>query len=222
MRALAQPGVLFGAGAAALLTSLACWPRLAGWPGRTEPLVFLWLILLWSSFVLWSFVLGWHRRCTGQSPLTPARSPPRLWLLAGFYGIALACILRFFIDPDLRALKPAEYPGSWPAWLALTGFALAFEPLFLCFAPFAFFIRLARRPQIAAVFTVLFGVLVLYLRLGASPRLPTWSLLVELLVLRVAGGLFGVYFYLQGGVWLSWWVVLLLQLCHLPDLLKLR
>jgi len=42
------------------------------------------------------------------------------------------------------------------------------EPLFLCFAPFAFFIRLSNRQTTALALTVLFWVFILYLRLNVS------------------------------------------------------
>jgi hypothetical protein len=210
---------LLGAGAAALITSLACWPRLAAWPGRRDPLVFLWLLLLWSAFVLWSFVLGWHFQYTGKRPLA-LRGPPRLWLTATLYGLASALALRFFIDPRMRLIAPAEYPGDWRSWFALGGFTLAFEPLFLWFAPFAFFVRLARSPPTALALTVLFGVFVLYLRLDSAPGLPPPAFLAALVLLRVVGGFVGLYFYLNGGAWPAWWLVLLAHLRHLPELLR--
>ena len=138
MRSLADTRVLTGAGAAALITCLACWLRIAMWPARPGPVWFLALLLLWAAFVLWSFVLGWHRQYTGRHPFAFSRLP-RLWALATLWGLAECAWLCLLVDPSLRAIRPEEYPTNWQAWLAGSLFTLALDPLFLCFAPFAFF-----------------------------------------------------------------------------------
>jgi hypothetical protein len=213
MRSLAQTKVLTGAGLAAVLSSLACYPRLALWSAQPSPLPFLWLMLLWATFVLWSFVLGWHSKYTGQRVLA-FRWQPRLWIIATLCALAAAVVMRLAIDPQLRATTPGDYPTNWQSWTAMSLFTLAFDPLFLCFAPFAFFIRLFHRQTSASVLTVIFGLFILYLKVNASTPPPPW-LLVEMIMLRVAAGFLCVYFYLKGGAWLIWWVLLLAQLRHL-------
>jgi hypothetical protein len=218
MRSLADTRVLTGAGAAALITCLACWPRIAMWPARPGPVWFLALLLLWAAFVLWSFVLGWHRKYTDQQPFAIV-GLPRLWALATLWGLAECAWLCLLVDPSLRAIRPGEYPANLPAWFAGSLFTLALDPLFLCFAPFAFFIRLSRRQSTAVALTIMFGVFVQFLKLGSSPALPQPWLLAALMTTPVLASFVSIYLYLKGGTWLVWWVVLLTQLRLLPSLL---
>jgi hypothetical protein len=213
MRSLAQPKVLAGAGVAALITSVACYPRLALWSASPAPLLFSWLMLLWVTFMLWSFVLGWHWRYTGQRVLA-FQWQPRLWMLATGCGVASAILMWWSVDPQLRILTPANYPTDWKSWMAMSLFTLAFEPLFLCFAPYAFFMRLGQRQTRALALTVIFGLFVFYLKLSSS-ALPSPGLLVEMIGLRVVAGFLSVYFYVKGGMWLIWWLGLLAELRHL-------
>ena len=122
------------------------------------------------------------------------------------------------LDPQLRPSAPRDYPQSWGAWLAMGLFALAFEPLFLCFAPYAFFVRLFRRQELALALTVSWGIYILALRLGASPKLPPMWVVAELMALRLLSGVGWVYFYLKGGALLIWWMVLLVHLRFVADL----
>src|SRR5207247_4066643 len=101
------------------------------------------------------------------------------------------------------------------AWRAMTLFNLAFDQLFLCFAPFAFFVRLLHNQKAAAGLTVLFGVMLLCLRIKSLAPLVSAFFIAELFVWRTAAGFLTVYFYLKGGAPLVWWWVLLLQLRHL-------
>ncbi|MDB6108941.1 MAG: hypothetical protein JWR69_691 [Pedosphaera sp.] len=213
MRSLAQPKVLAGAGLAALITSLACYPRLALWSASPAPLLFSWLMLLWVTFMLWSFVLGWHLKYTGQRVLA-FQWQARLWMLATLGGVVSALVLRFAVDPYWRVLSPTSFPSDWRSWLAMSLFSLAFDPLFLCFAPYAFFMRLFRRQTSALVLTVSFELFVLYAKLSSS-TLPTTGWLVEVIVLRVVAGFLSVYCYVKGGIWLIWWLVLVMELRHL-------
>jgi len=112
-------------------------------------------------------------------------------------------------------LVPGDYPDTYEAWLAMTLFTLAFDQLFLCFAPFAFFVRLLQSQRAAAGLTVLFGVALLCLRIEwLAPQVPP-LFIAELFVWRTAAGFLTLYFYLKGGAPLAWWWVLLLQLRHL-------
>jgi hypothetical protein len=217
MRLLAQPKVLTRAGAAALITALACYPRLATWSERIHSVLFLWLMLLWAVFILWAFVFAWQNEYA-RRPVLGLDFRPKLWVAATLCGLAWAVLLHFLTDPQLRVITPQEYPTDLNSWLAMSLFAIVFNPLFLCFAPFAFFVRLSRKVDVSVALTVLFGVLVLYLRLHYSPVLPPAWFVVALMVLRITTGFLSVYFYLKGGAMLVWWVALILQLRHLLDL----
>ena len=217
MRLLAQPTVLVRAGVAAMITAVACYPRLAMWSERTHSVLFLWLMLLWAVFVLWAFVFAWQWDY-GHRPVLGLDFQPKLWMAATLCGVAWAALLHFLIDPQLRVISPKEFPTDGNSWLAMSLFAMGFDPLFLCFAPFAFFVRLSQRQEASVALTVLFGVLVFWLRLHYSPVLPPALFLAAMMVIRIVAGFLSVYFYLRGGALLVWWVALILQLRHLMDL----
>ena len=92
--------------------------------------------------------------------------------MATLGAVAVAVLLSFLLDPQLRRITPGDYPVDGHAWLGMSLFALGFVPLFLCFAPYAFFIRLSRKQDAALVLTVLFGVFILALKLS-SAKTPT-------------------------------------------------
>jgi hypothetical protein len=187
------------------------------WPERASAVLFLWFILLWAMFVLWSFVFAWHFQYAHR-PAIRLNVQPRVWCAAALCGVAFAVIAHFCVDPQLRLVTPKDYPSSLSDWLAMSLFALGFEPLFFCFAPFAFFIRLLQRQELALVLTVLWGIFILALRLGSSANLPPIWVVAELMLLRVLAGFVSVYFYLKGGALVVWWMVLLVQLRYLADL----
>jgi hypothetical protein len=220
-RSLAEPRVLQRALLAAFITSAACWPRLAQWLGRFDAALVFWLVLFGAMFVLWAFVFGWHFKYSGRSVFN-GKFQPKLWLVATLYAVAMAVVGHYFVDPQLRPVAPAEFPTDKTSWLAMSLSALALDPLYLCFAPFAFFIRLTRRMDVAWAATVAFGLFVLALRLGSPAGLPPIMLVVELLFLRVMGGFVSVWFYLRGGAPLVWWVILVLQLRYLFELAAVR
>ena len=217
MRSLLQPGVLKSAAASALITSLVCFPRLALWSDRPQPLWLLSLTLTWASFILWSFVFGWRLK-SAHGPILFVKARPALWRAATFAGLTGAVVLHLFIDSVLQPLVPGDYPGTHEAWLAMTLFTLAFDQLFLCFAPFAFFVRLLKNQRVAAGLTVLFGVALLCLRIKSLTPLVSPFFIAELFVWRTAAGFLTLYFYRKGGALLAWWWVLLLQLRHLITL----
>lgn len=218
MRLLAQPKILTSAGVAAMITALTCYPRLATWSERPDSVLFLWLTLLWAVFVLWAFVFAWQFEYA-RRPVLGLDFRPKLWAAATLGGLAWAALLHFLIDPQLRVITPREYPTGWNSWLAMSLFAIGFNPLFLCFAPFAFFARLSQKVDVSVAMTVLFGVFVLYLRLHYSHVLPPPWFMAALMALRILTGFLSVYFYLKGGALLVWWLALLLQLRHLADFL---
>jgi hypothetical protein len=216
MRQLSQPSVLKSAGLAACLTSLVCYPSFA-LSQLPYPTWYLELVLLLGSFVLWAFVFAWYTQFT-QRPVVNRQFEPRLWLTATATGILIALVLHLFLDPIFKLRTPADYPTSVDEWLAMTVFALAFNPLFLTFAPLAWSVRLFHRVWMAVAFTILFGVFVMMVKIQSAPTPPPPLEFVELLALRLVLGSCSVYFYLRGGVWLVWWWALLLQLRHLLEL----
>jgi hypothetical protein len=211
VRSLLQPAVLKSAGAAALITSLVCFPRLASWRDHPQPLWLLSLTLAWASFILWSFVFGWRLK-NAHRPILFVKAKPALWSAATFAGLTGAVVLHLFVDSVLQPLVPGDYPGTHEAWLAMTLFTLAFDQLFLCFAPFAFFVRLLQNQRVAAGLTVLFGVALLCLRIKSLAPLLSPFFIAELFAWRTSAGFLTLYFYLKGGALLAWWWVLLLQL----------
>jgi hypothetical protein len=218
MRSLAQSKVLTKAGAAALITSLAACPRLAGWIERPDTVFILFLTLLWTTFILWAFVFGWHELYTGK-PFLQFPVPSKLWWQATGFGLAGAAIFSIVIDPTMRAKTPLDYPDSLKSWFSMALFTLAFDPLFICFAPFAFFMRLLRNARASMILTVLFGVFVLYMKLSSSKELPPGWMVALWAVVRVSAGFVTVYLYIQGGALLVWWLVLLIKARHLIQLL---
>jgi len=213
MRRLAHPNVLKSAGLAAFLTSLACYPRFALWD-NPFPVWYLMSVLFAGGFVLWAFVFAWHTQFT-RRPVCNVKFNPRLWALATTAGLVVAFVLHFYLDPTFKQRTPADYPTSADEWLGMTAFALAFNPLFLTFAPLAWAVRLFHRVWIAVVFTILFGVFVMVIKTRTSPTPLPPTVFVELLALRCVLGSFSVYFYLRGGAFLVWWWAFLLQLRHL-------
>lgn len=215
MRRLAQPSVLKSAGVAALLTAIVCYPRFSQW--RDNYVVwYAEAVMFFSSFVLWAFVFAWHMEFTGR-PVFHKGVELRLWSTATIVGVLVAAILHIFLDPTFKERTPADYPTSVEEWLAKTAFAVAFYPLFLTFAPFAWAVRLSHRVWIASTFTVLFGVFVMIIKVQSAPTPLPSVIFLELLALRLVLGSASLYFYLRGGAGLVWWWALLLQLRHLLD-----
>jgi hypothetical protein len=217
MRSLAQPEVLKSAGTAALISSLACFPRLWLWPDRRYDLWYLEACMFLGSIVLWAFVFAWHTQYTRRPVFTlkPGRAP---FLLATLSGVGAAILLRVWLDPSLRLRTPADYPATIEQWIALVLFSLAFNQLFLVFAPFAWAMRLFQNVAMAAILTVLFGVFVLLIKNHASPNPMSAALLFGLLAVRLAVGARSVPFFLRSGVVLVWWWGLLLESRHLWQL----
>ena len=217
MRSLVQPHVLKAAAVGSAMTSLASYPRLVLWSDRPHPLWFLALTLAWASFILWSFVFAWHSKFS-RCPFFFARANLRLLGIATGSGLLGALALEFWIDPVLRPLVPDDYPATLELWLAMTLFALSFDQLFLCFAPFAFFLRLTRRPGTAVGLTVLFGVFLLYFQARARLGQAALLFVIGLFAWRVVAGLLSVFFLVKGGALMTLWWVFLLQLRHLLHL----
>jgi hypothetical protein len=134
-------------------------------------------------------------------------------------GIVVAMGLHLFLDPSLRLKTPEDYPADLEQWTAWLLFSLAFNQLFLIFAPFAWLIRLSRNRWVATSLTVLFGAIILAVRSRHSPTpLPT-PLFATLVAGRVATGFLAVSFYLRGGLLLTWWWTFLIEARHLLNLM---
>src|ERR1043166_6845439 len=144
MRSLGQPKVLKQATAAALVTFVACFPRLWLAPQLKYPLWYLGSLLFLASIVLWAFVLAWHSEYTGR-PVFTFKVPLAPFIAATSSGLAAIIVLQLWVDPQLRARSPSEYPVNLEQWLVTTLFSLAFTQLFLVFAPFAWLMRLFQK-----------------------------------------------------------------------------
>jgi hypothetical protein len=196
---------------------VACYPRLAYWPRPAYPIWYLEAVLLLGGFVLWAFVFAWHREYTNRAvfDFRLTASPLFQATIAGILG---AFILHQFVDPALRARTPEDYPTDLSEWFAMTLFTLAFNQLFLVFAPFAWALRLFKRPWAAIVFTVLFGVFVAVLKVRSSPTPASGSMFCLILVVRGTVSFISVWFCARHGIVLVWWWGFLLQTRHLFDL----
>ena len=117
MRRLAQPVVLKSAAIAALVTTLACYPRFTLWLNRSAPVWYLEIMTFLCSMVLWGFVFAWHEYYT-RRPLWVFKPELRVVLTATLLAVGAAVISHRFIDPLLRARLPEEYPGDLRQWVA--------------------------------------------------------------------------------------------------------
>lgn len=219
MRRLAQPEVLKTSAIAALLTALACYPRLLLWTDRKAPVWYLEAVLFLGCIVLWAFVFAWHTEYT-RRPVFTLKLSPKIFLLATIAGIATAAGLHFFLDPILRQRTPMDYPANLDQWIAHTLFGLAFLQLFLTFAPFAWLMRLFKDQRIAFALTLLLGVLVLTIKSTSSPQPVPFGLFCALFAGRIVLGAFPIWLYLRGGLVLSWWWGLLIHARLLIDLMN--
>ncbi len=219
MRSLAKPEVLKSAVIAGCLTALVCYPRLYLATKLSYPVWYLESILFLGSIVLWAFVFAWYTQYSGRQVL--ALTLPKhtfAWATAG--AVLVACVLRLWLDPLLRARTPEDYPTTFEQWAAMTLFSLAFTQLFLVFAPFAWSLRLLRRQSFAVLLTVGFELYVLLVKIHRSPVPPSSQLWAVLVGVRIVVGLGSVFFFLRGGLLLVWWWALLLQSRHLLDFLE--
>jgi len=216
VRAFSQPVVLKNAALAALLTSLASLPQVILWEKRQAPVWYLVAALLLATFVLWAFVFAWHNQYTERNPFTVSRRP-QLWFAATAGGILGAVVAQVLTDPKLRAVVPEDFPTDLKSWLASASFTLFFTHLFLIFAPVAFFARLIRKREAVILLTVLFNAFVVLLKATEVPLPP--DLAMQMLVMRIIAVAVSVYFYLEGGIWMLWWMGLLIQARHLPGLI---
>ncbi|MGA2801773.1 MAG: hypothetical protein ABSE97_05320 [Verrucomicrobiota bacterium] len=214
MRHLAQPRVLKLAVIASLATALACYPRLSLWPNWSAPIWYLETMIFFCSMVLWSFVFAWHTLYT-QRPVWILKQESGPFIAVTLVGIIAAMVFHLFLDPSLRLKVPEEYPVDLEHWFALVLFSLFLSQLFLLFAPFAWLMRLFHNRWVATCLTVLFGAVLLVIKIQSSPTPIPLPLFAALLAGRIITGFLAVWFYLRGGVILIWWWTLLFEARHL-------
>ena len=214
MRHLFQPRVLNLAVIAALASSLACYPRLSLWLNRSAPVWYLEGAIFLCSIVLWGFVFAWHTQYTRRPVfiLKPESAP---FITATVVAIVAATLSSLLLDPLLRSKIPEDYPADLEHWFAFVLFSLALNQLFQLFAPFDWLMRLFKNRWLATNLTVLFGVLLLVMRIQSlQVQLPP-LLFTTLLAGKVIMGFLAVAFYLRGGVLLVWWWTFLFEARHL-------
>jgi hypothetical protein len=217
VRHLLQPRVLNRAALAALVSALASYPRLSLWLNRSAPVWYLETVIFFSSIVLWGFVFAWHTEYTHR-PVFVFKVEPGPFIAVTLIGIMAAMVFHLLLDPSLRSKLPEEYPADLEQWVAWLLFSLAFNQLFLLFAPFAWSMRLFKNRWVAASLTVLFGIFVLAIRMQTSPAPLSSPLFAAFLAGRIVTGFLAVWFYLRGGVILIWWWALLFEARNLLDL----
>ncbi len=216
MRDLLQPRVLNQASVAALVSALACYPRMSLWLNRPAPVWYLEATLFLCGIVMWGFVFAWHTPYTHR-PVFIFKPEPGVFIAATLLGIVAAGACHLWLDPLLRSKWPEEYPADLEHWFALMLFSLALNQLFVVFAAFDWLIRLLKHRWLAAGLTALFGAGLLAMKIHSlatpiSP--PLWTVL---LAGRIIAGLLAVWFYLRGGVTLVWWWTFLLGTRHFLD-----
>jgi len=201
---------MVSAAIAAALSAAFSLPRILFWENRPFSAWYPEAIIFSCGFVLWAFVFAWHTEYT-RRPVFSLRIKPWLVAAATVAGIIAALLLHWLFDPTLRVHNPQDYPVDFKHWIAHTLFALAFVQLFLLFAPFAWAMRLFRNQTVATWVTVAFSVLVLGLKSNSSPAPLPALLLLALAAVRIASVYFAVWFYVRGGIFLTWWLVLLME-----------
>lgn len=219
MQHLLQTRVLKTASIAGLASAAACYPRLALWAHRPAlPIWYLDAIILVCAVILWGFVFAWHLPYTHR-PVFEANLEAIPVILATLTGVYAAEVNHLWVDPDLRAQFPEEYPPDLEHWFASLPFTLGLNQLLLVFAPFDWLMRLFKNRWLAVSLTAALGtgIAVLKIHSLASPVSPV--LLASLLVARLATGLLVVAFYLRGGVFLVWWWTFLFESRHLFNLI---
>jgi hypothetical protein len=210
MRHLFQPRVLNWAVIAALASALACYPRLSFWLNRSAPVWYLEGTIFLCGIVLWGFVFAWHTPYTLR-PVFILKLEPKAFLTATVVGIIAAAVFDLLLDPALRSKIPEEYPVDLRHWFAMVLFSLAISQLFLLFAPFDWLMRLFKNRWVATNLTVLFGVLVLAMKIQSLPTQLPSLLFAALLTGKIVMGFLAVSFYLRGGVMLIWWWTFLFE-----------
>jgi hypothetical protein len=217
MRHLLQPRVLDLASLAALVSTLACYPRLSLWLHRPAPVWYLEATIFICGIMLWSFVFAWHTPYTNR-PIFVLKQKPGPFIIVTLMGIIAAAGFHLWLDPLLRPKMPEEYPVDLKHWFAVVLFSLGLTQLFLIFAPFDWLMRLFKNRWVATSLTALFGACVLLMKMQSLPIPMPPLLLAALLAGRIIMVFLAVSFYLRGGVVLVWWWTVLFEARHLLNL----
>jgi hypothetical protein len=217
VRHLLQPRVLNFAVIAALASTLACYPRVSLWLDHAEPVWYLEGTIFLCSIVLWRFVFAWHTPYTHGAVfmLKQERGP---LIAATVVAMIAATVFDLLLDPLLRSKMPQDYPADREHWFAFLLFSLALNQLFLLFAPFDWLMRLLKNRWAATHLTVLFGAILLVLRIQSLHIHLAPVLFAAILTGKIAMGFLAVSFYLRGGVLLVWWWTILFEARHLLNL----
>ena len=218
MQHLLQFPVVRTASLAAMLTSMACYPRLSLWTDRPYPIWFLEGMLFCCSGVLWGFVFAWHAEYSKRPVITLKLQRNDLLSALGA-GLAIALLLHFVFDPVLRTQAPKDYPATLQLWIAMSLFSAALQPLFFLFAPFAFFLRLSKNRQASLVLTLLFVMLMVTLKAHQSQVVLSTGMAAGFLLTRIVASFLALHFYLRGGLLLALFWGVPIQLRFLIDLL---
>ena len=218
MRELTQTRVIAKSLAAAAVTAFATYSRMVLWSDRPREIWFLEAVIFGVACLLWASVFAWHEKYSGR-PVLDYGFPKAPWAAATVCGLGGAAFMYAFLDPVLRPLTPEVYPGTLQQWGAATLFAVAFAPLFLCFGPAAFALRLLPSTAYAAYAVVSLGLVVAFMKLLGMPGPVSTPLAAGILAVRAVSTALSVRFYWEGGILLTLWWTLLLELRHLAALL---
>jgi hypothetical protein len=217
MQHLLQPRVLNRATVAALVSTVACYPRFLLWQHSPVPIWFAEAAIFFCGIVLWGFVFAWHEPYT-RRPVFVFKFEPGPWLAATGAALLISAVDYVWLDPSLRSKVPEDYPRDLSHWAAALVFVLCFNQLFSTFAPFDWLIRLVKNRWVAMALTAILGVGVQAMRIHDLKVPIPPALATLLLLLRLAGGLLVAAFYLRGGVFLVWWWTLIFQVRLLLEL----
>jgi hypothetical protein len=214
MQLLTAPRILRRAALAGGLTTVACLPRLLVWTQNVYPVWFSAVVIALTSAVMWGFVLAWEERSLGRAPFALPRSA-QLWQAASLFACVAAGYRLAVLDPVLLSHRLAERPASFAQWLAAGLFQLSFLQLFLLLAPVALCSRLFRDRRAAMGIAVLLGLYVTWRALARSEADPSPALVLQVLLARALSDGFAVWFYQRGGVFVSWWIAIVVHARHL-------
>lgn len=209
--------MLTAAVTAALASCVAGYPRLAQWTLRQHAIWFLVTVMFVCAWVLWAFVFAWQTRYL-RCPVVVKKLDLKAFWSVTIMGVIIGAIFHFCFDPAVKSRMPDAFPLTLGQWAAMTLFVLAFQQLFLVFAPLAFFSRILRNGRLAVILTVFFGGLIVIIKAQPAMAAMPWMMSSGFLLIRMLAGLLSIYFYLRGGIVLACWWGLLLQSRLLLDL----
>lgn len=218
MDLLTAPPTLRRAGLAALATTTACVPKLAGWTNSPFPLWFSALTIALTSAVMWAFVFAWEEPRLGRAPLALVRAWG-FWLAVTGFALTAAAYRMLVLDPALVAAGLVQRPASLGEWAAAGLFQMAFWQLFLLCAPTALCARLFRDRRAAVVLVVGLGLYTGWQMIARHAEGPSAALTQQILLGRAVGDGLSVWCYQRGGLPAAWWIALVLHLRLLPGLL---